>query len=408
MRSEDFDFDPLNEDTRRNPFPLYARARRDFPVYAHRNLPLLSVFRHADIMRIFRDPGTWSSNFSPFIQPYLLENPQLAEELPPFFATTDGEQHRRLRSLVNKAFTQKMVGTLEPGMRATVHELLDDALTLGELDLIQALTVPFPVRVIGQIIGVPEQDAPRFQQWSNELTQSQVQSVLKRPDPESIERHLKVTRDLHAYFRPLADERAAAPRADLISALAALQRESGRLSVPEMLQMLTVLLIAGNATTTAMLGNIIVELLAHPDQLARLRADYGLIPGAVDEVLRFASPVQAMPRLCTSDTELGDNYRIAAGQFVLIWIGSANRDEAVFERPDEFDVGRAFNPHIAFGFGLHACIGAYLARTEACIVLRALLERTRSFELINRQPLPLHSSFVARSYRSLPVRLVGA
>jgi cytochrome P450 len=174
-----------------------------------------------------------------------------------------------------------------------------------------------------------------------------------------------------------------------------------------MLQMLTILLIAGNATTTAMLGNLVVELLAHPDQLERLRADHSLIPSTVQEVLRYSSPVQAMPRLCVKSTLLA-GVDIAAGQFVLLWIASANRDEAVFDRADTFDIARTPNQHIAFGFGSHSCIGSHLASIEGSIVLRAILERTKSFELVNREPLPMHSSFVARSYRSLPVRLIAA
>ncbi len=205
----------------------------------------------------------------------------------------------------------------------------------------------------------------------------------------------------------MIEERRVKPREDLISALVAVQRDGEHLSYPELLQMLTVLLVAGNATTTALISNMVVELLAHPDELARLRNDPSLIPTAVDEVLRFASPVQAMPRLAARPTEL-HGRRVEAGQFVLVWIGSANRDPAVFERPDEFDVGRTHNPHLAFGIGPHSCIGSLLATLEGCVVLRAMLERTRSFEFTNDEPLPLHSSFVARSYARLPMRLVPA
>ena len=401
---EDFTFDPMDEETRRNPFPLYARGRVEHPVYAHRNLPVISVFRHADIMRIFTDPETWSSDFAIFIQPYLLTQPELAEELPPFFATTDGERHHRQRLLVNKAFTPRMVGALEASMLATARDLIDKAATEGVVDLIPAFTAPFPVRVIGRLIGVHEEDAPKFLRWSRDLTESQVQGILKPPDPGFIEAQIAATRALHDYFKVLVKQRSVDPRPDLVSALVALEEVGAQLSAPEMLQMLTVLLIAGNATTTAMLSNLIVELLAHPEQLKRLRADHTLIPSTVQEVLRFSSPVQAMPRLCAKQTKL-NGIDINAGQFVLLWIGSANRDEAVFDRPDDFDIGRTPNPHIAFGFGTHSCIGSHLASIEGCIVLRALLEQTRSFQLVNREPLPMHSSFVARSYRSLPVHL---
>jgi cytochrome P450 len=405
--AQNFAFDPLDEATRRRPFPLYDRARREFPVYEHSGLPVLSVFRYADAVEILKDADIWSSNFARVIQPYLFEHPELAEEMPPFFATSDGDYHRRLRSLVNKAFTPRIVRALVPAMRAAVNDLLDKALEQGEVDLVPALTAPFPIWVIAQLLGVPAEDAPKFQQWSRELAQSQMQGVLSLPGPELVERHIAATRAMHAYFRTLVEERRAEPREDLTSALVAVQSNGAQMTFPELLQMLTVLLLAGNASTTALISNMVVELLAHPDQLARLREDPGLVPTAVDEVLRFASPVQAMPRLAAKPTEL-HGRRVEPGQFVLVWIGSANRDETVFEEPDEFDVGRAYNPHIAFGIGAHSCIGSHLATLEGCVVLSAMLARTRSFELTNDAPLPLHSSFVARSYARLPMRLTPA
>lgn len=407
LEHRDFVFDPFDEETRRDPFPWYASARRHVPVYVHSGLPVVSVFRYSDVTQVLKDKDTWSSNFAPVIQPYLLARPELADELPPFFATSDGEYHRRLRSLVSKAFTPRMVRGLAAAMRETVDELLDDALAKGVVDLVPALTAPFPVRVIAELLGVPAEDSPRFQRWSRELTQSQVQGVLKLPEPDLIDRHIGATRAMHAYFRELIELRRAEPRDDLVSALVAAHDEGADISYPELLQMLTVLLVAGNATTTALISNLMVELLAHPDQLARLREDPDLIPTAIDEVLRFASPVQAMPRRAAKATEI-HGYPIEAGQFLLLWIGSANRDESVFERADELDVGRERNPHIAFGVGGHSCIGSHLATLEGCVVLRALLERTRSFEFIDDRPLPLHSSFVARSYARLPMRLVGA
>lgn len=404
---EEFVFDPLDEATRRNPFAKYARARREFPVYAHRGLPLLSVFRYADAVSLFGDSESWSNDFSIFIQPYLLEQPELAAEMPPFFATTDGERHRRQRILVNKAFTPRMVRALEPAMEAIARELLDQAIEQRETDLITALTSPLPVRIIGRMIGVADEDAGQFANWSRQLIEHQVQGILQRPAPETIERQIAATRNMHSHFRTLIAQRRARPQADLVSALLAAEDAGNRLSEAELLQMLTVLIIAGNATTTAMLSNLIVELLAHPAELARLRSDPALIPTAVHEVLRYSSPVQAMPRRCLKPVEISGR-KVEPGQFVLGWIGSANRDESVFERADVLDIGRTPNPHIAFGFGTHSCIGSHLAFVEGCVVLGALLARTRSFELTNREPLPMHSSFVARSYRSLPVRLEAA
>ena len=171
--------------------------------------------------------------------------------------------------------------------------------------------------------------------------------------------------------------------------------------------MLVALLISGYATTVALLANTIVELLRHPDQLARLRSQLGLLPTAIHEVLRFSSPAQAMPRICKVRAEIR-GFEVRPGEFVLNWIGSANRDESVFAAADRFDVARTPNPHIAFGFGPHACVGSYLAVREGIIVLRTLLERTRGIELAADAPLPLVSSFIARSYRALPLRVLAA
>jgi cytochrome P450 len=402
-----FEFNPLDEATRRDPFEHYARGRREFPVYAHQGMPLTSIFRYADVIEVFSDATTWSNDFSIFIQPYLLDHPELAAELPPFFATIDGDDHRRQRKLVNKAFTPKMVRALEPAMTEIARELLDRAIDDRETDLITAITSPLPMRVIARMIGVGEDETQDFARWSRELMENQVQGILTRPAPESIERSIAATRNMHSCFRRIVAQRRIAPEDDLVSALLAVEEHGRGLTEPELLQMLTVLIIAGNATTTAMMSNLIVELLAHPAQLARLRVDPTLIPSAVNEVLRYSSPVQAMPRRCIKPTVLS-GCAIEPGSFALLWLGSANRDESVFERADELDVGRSPNPHIAFGFGEHSCIGSHLAFVEGCVVLRTLIERTSRFELTNIEPLPLHSSFVARSYRSLPVRLAAA
>ena len=171
--------------------------------------------------------------------------------------------------------------------------------------------------------------------------------------------------------------------------------------------MLVLLLVAGNETTTNLIGNSVLELLAHPAALAELRADHDLVPGAIDEVLRFASPVQMDPRRATRATTV-QGVAVAPEEFVLCWLGSANRDEAAYDRPDEFDIHRQRSAHLAFGFGPHYCLGAALATLEAEIALRVLLERTRDFARVDDAPLRIHPSIVFRGVRSLPMRLVAA
>ena len=209
---------------------------------------------------------------------------------------------------------------------------------------------------------------------------------------------------MDAYFSVLADERRRRPREDLLTGLVQAELEGSHLTHAEMLRMLILLLVAGNETTTNLIGNAVLALLDHPDALARLRAERALLPSAVDEVMRWSSPVQMDPRRATRALEL-HGHSIDADQLVVCWLGSANRDEDVFPDGERFDVARTDNRHLAFGFGPHYCLGANLARLEAQVALAALLDRTRAFERIDDAPLPLHPSIVFRGVTALPLRL---
>jgi cytochrome P450 len=399
-----FAFEPLDPATRRDPYALYERGRREHPVHLHPNLPLrvASVFRYADCQEILRDPDTWSSEF-----PLVRQLGEVADLPPPSMIGTDPPAHTRLRSLVNKAFTPRIVQRLEPRMRALADELLDAALAAGEVDLVQALTYPLPVVVIAEILGIPAADRERFKRWSDEAIASLGLVFFGGLDPERIARQRRLFDEMRGYFVPLAEERRRRPQEDLLTGLVLAEHEGSRLDFEEMLSMLVLLLVAGNETTTTLIGNAVLELLAHPDAEKRLRDDPGCLPGAVEEVLRFASPVQFDPRRATRPVEL-HGVRLEPDDYVLCWLGSANRDEQVFERPDVFDVARARNPHLAFGFGPHYCLGANLARVEARVALGALLARTRRVERTDAGELPLHASPVFRAVSRLPVRLVPA
>jgi cytochrome P450 len=402
--AEPFAFHPLDPETRRDPYTLYARGRREFPVFVHAGLPLrvASVFQYADVQAILRDPATWSSEF-----PLRGQLAELEDLPPPSMLGTDPPQHTRLRSLVNKAFTPRITQRLEPRMRQVAHELLDRALEAGEVDLVEALTYPLPVTVIAEMIGIPPQDRARFKRWSDEAVASLGLVFVAGLDPERIARQRRLFEEMRGYFIPLAKERAREPREDLLTGLVQAEHEGSKLSYGEMLSMLVLLLVAGNETTTTLIGNAVLELLAHPDQERRLRDDPSLLPTAVEEVLRFSSPVQFDPRRATRRVEL-HGVQIEANDYVLCWLGSANRDAEIFERPEVFDVGRAKNPHLAFGFGTHYCLGANLARLEAQVAIGTLLERTRRFERVGADPLPLHPSPVFKAVTRLPVRLEAA
>ncbi|HTO52948.1 MAG TPA: cytochrome P450 [Myxococcota bacterium] len=396
----DFAFNPFDEATRRDPFATYARGR-ELRVHRHPGLPVVSIFRHADVIEVLRDPTVFSSVFPP--------PPGFGPDdvPPPNMLGSDPPEHERLRGLVNQAFTPKIVRRLEPRMEEIAESLLDDALQRRRVDLVQALTYPLPVTVIAEIIGVPAEDGPRFKHWSDELVSNLGSGLLGPPTAEQIEHNRKVVSELGAYFETLVALRRQEPREDLLSGLVAAELEGSKLSFDELLQMLILLLVAGNETTTTLIGNTALTLLEHPDELARVRAEPERIPSAIEEVLRFCSPVQLDPRCAAADTELCGE-KVAKGEIVISWLGAANRDPAVFREPDRFDGARKENRHLAFGFGTHYCLGANLARLEAQIALRVLLRRTRGFRLTSAEPLPLHRSFVFRSFTRIPVELEPA
>jgi cytochrome P450 len=398
-----FAFNPLDPATRRDPFPLYARARREAPVLLHEGLPvrLVSVFRYEDCQAILRDAQAWSNEFS-VLDEGGMEGPPRRSMLG-----SDPPEHTRLRGLVGKAFTPRMIQRLEPRMHAIADELLDAALEQGEVDLVQALSYPLPVTVIAEIIGIPAADRAKFKHWSDEAVASLGLVFLGGVDPERARRQQRLFDAMRDYFVPLAAERAKRPREDLLSGLVQAEHEGSKLDFEEMLSMLVLLLVAGNETTTTLIGNAAQALLEHPGEQKRLREDPGLLPSAIEEVLRFSSPVQFDPRRATRSGEL-HGVEIRENDFVLTWLGSANRDERVFERPESFDVGREKNPHLAFGFGAHYCLGANLARLEARVALGALLRRTQQFARADDEPLPLHPSPVFRAVTRLPLKLVPA
>jgi len=289
-------------------------------------------------------------------------------------------------------------------MTALARELVDDAVARGQVDLVEALTYPLPVTIIAEMIGVPTEDRAQFKEWSDAVVANLGVAFMGPIPEERIAEQRRIIGEMNEYFARLAEERRRRPADDLLSGLVAAELEGSRLSFRELLAMLILLLVAGNETTTTLIGNVVLELLDHPDALARLRADPALMPTAIEEVLRFSSPIQMDPRRATRALEL-HGQRIEEGQFVLSWLGSANRDETVFERADVFDITRDDNRHLAFGFGPHYCLGANLARLEAQVAVGVLLEKTTRIERVDDAPLPLHPSFVFRSVTALPLRL---
>ena len=395
---DEFFFNPLDENTRRDPYSIYA-AGRERRAYAHPGLGVTSVFRYDDCQGMLKDHQTWSSVFPP---PEGMSSDGFG---PPGMLGTDPPDHDRLRGLVNLAFTPRIIRQREQRMKEIASDLVASALAEGTVDIVQALTYPLPTMVIAEIIGIPTADRARFKQWSDEIVATLGLGLIgQQPDADEIAAALARRQKMGDYFKGLAEQRRSDPQEDLLSGLVHAEIDGERLDPDEMLSMLILLLVAGNETTTTLIGNCIVTLLDNPEQLDRLRSDPSLIVSAVDEVLRFSSPIQVDPRCATRDLEL-HGEKVSKDQIALAWIGAANRDPEIFDDPEEFDIGRENNRHLAFGFGTHFCLGSNLAKLEAQIALETLLERAPRLELASDEPLPLHPSFVFRSFKSIPVRL---
>ena len=394
-------YNPLSRQTAQDPYPVYAALRERDPVHRSGLMNAWLFTRHADIDTILRDHRLFSND----PRKGTLSRRQRAglpadDEFTMLFL--DPPDHKRLRALVNKAFTPKAVNALEPHIRSLLSSLLDDIDDPAGFDLMQTVAQPLPVIVIAEMLGIPPEDRAQFKIWSDQRART------LEPSIDARERALAdaANKALNDYFRPIIEERRAAPQDDIVSALAQAEEEGDRLTELEMLNMLRLLLIAGNETTTNLIGNGVLALLRHPDQLQRLRDDPSLIPLAVDELLRFDSPVQTDFRRALEDCEV-NGFPLKKRDNIVLLLGAANRDPDVFDEPDRLDVGRGDRSHLSFGRGIHHCIGAPLARLEGRIVLEMLLERYSQINLRGEQPR-FRNSIVLRGLESLPVRCVKA
>ena len=394
-------YNPLSARMAQDPYPFYAALRERDPVHRSRLINAWVFTRHADVDVILRDHRRFSND----PRKGTLSRRQRAN-LPSDDELTmlllDPPDHKRLRALVNKAFTPKAVNALEPHIRSLLGSLLDDIDDPAGFDLMEAVAQPLPVIVIAQMLGVRPEDRARFKVWSDQRARVLEPAI----DPRERKVAETASKALDAYFRPIIKERRAAPEDDIVSALAQAEEEGDRLTERETLNMLRLLLIAGNETTTNLIGNGFLALLRHPDQLQRLREDPSLIPSAVDELLRFDSPVQTDFRRALTDCEV-NGFAVRQRDNIVLLLGAANRDPDVFEDPDRLDIGRSEGSHLSFGRGIHHCIGAPLARLEGRIVLETLLERFSSMSLLSDRP-QFRNSIVLRGLRSLPIRCVRA
>jgi cytochrome P450 len=302
-----------------------------------------------------------------------------------WFIFFDPPRHTKLRALISKAFTPRVVANLEPRIRELSRQLLDQSIERGAMDLVADFAVPLPMLVIAEMMGVPAADWPRYRRWSDVIVNI-ANTVSKDEEAvRAIQEYRAVTAEMREFLPGLVAHKRAAHQDDLLTRLVEAEVDGERLTPEELLGFVQLLLVGGQETTANLISNAVLCFIENPDQLARLRAAPELLPAAIEEVLRYRSPVQWMPRATRRDVEVHGQV-IPAGKLVLPMIGSANRDPKQFRDAGRFDITRDSNPHIAFGHGIHSCLGAPLARMEARIALADFLERVEGFALASDEP----------------------
>jgi len=382
------EFDPYAQEHTEDPYPGYAWMRANDPVHHNATLDVWFLTKYDDVLSALKDPGTFSSERYLFLD----QNP---DDIVRNMQTIDPPRHDALREMARDAFSSRRVAALESFMRELVRSLFARFEGRAEVDLSNELCWPYPATVIFEMLGVPEADRAPFHGWAHAMAEH-----------GNVGPGLEATQAAAAYFEGLVAERVARPGHDLVSAMLSARSEDGQSMAPaEVASACYLVMTAGHETTTHLLGNALAILARRPDLWARLRAEPGLIPRAVEEFLRVVSPAQGLSRTTTRDVVIRGR-RIPEGSAVHILFASANRDEEVFERPEEVDFDRSPNRHLAFGFGVHFCLGAKLARLEARVALEELVGAMPDFELACER-VPRARSPLIRGLSGLPVRLLA-
>lgn len=403
----DVDYDPRRPAEIADPFPTFARLRAADPVHWSEILGGWVLTRYRDVRAVLSDRRLSADRITPF-RDHLAPAQQgemrdLLAMLGLWAVFNDPPEHTRRRGLLNKAFTPRAVAALRPTIAAVVERLAQGVAERERFDLIADFAYPLPATVIAGMIGVPAGDLDRFKLWSDDIAVF-VGSALATPNKR--ERALSGAREMADYFRAMVAEHRARPREDILSALIAAEEAGVGLSEDEIVASCILLLFAGHETTTNLIGNGMLALLRHPAERAALVGRPELMAVAVEEMLRYDGPTQAMTRIALEDIELegagGERRLVRRGERIFALLNAANRDPEVFDEPEAFRVGRTDNRHISFGYGPHFCLGAPLARLEAEIGVAALLARRPALALAG-DVLEWSDSFVLRGVKALPV-----
>ena len=384
--------DFFSDETRRNPYPLYEQLRSTSPVLRNAHSDFWMVFDYEGVWRALNDPATFSSRAAPPGGGAL-----------DWFIFFDPPRHTKLRALVSQAFTPRSVANLEPRIRDISRHLLDRVIERGEMDLAADYAVLLPMTVIAEMLGIPAADRSQLRLWADTLLNMIYTVTGGAEGARAVEEAIAASVEMSDYLARELAERRARPRDDLLTRLVGAEVDGERLSEKEILNFFQLLLLAGSETTTNLINNAILCFLEHPDQLDRLRAAPDLLPSAIEEVLRYRSPLQAVFRQTTRDVAMGGAV-IPGGKLVMAMVGSANRDPRQFRDPDRFDITREPNPHVAFGHGPHFCLGAPLARLEARVALPDLLERLENLAPASDQPWEPRRAFHVLGPSRLPLR----
>lgn len=378
---EDFNF--FDPEVMKFPFEFYEKARAEAPVYQLPGTDIYFITRYEDVKLVARKSKVFSSEFDTMMAPSE-PNPEVEEVLKTGYPgvatmlTRDAPAHNRYRALVNPAFSHKRVQELRPHMEQIVNELIDALPESGPVDFMEKVAVPLPVWVIADALGVPREDLPKFKHWSD-------QAVARFSGVTTPEQDVQIAKDIveyQHYFAAKIEERRENPGDDVVSALVHAEVDGELpLDVPEMLSIIQQILVAGNETTTATLAAGMVHLIERPDVLARLQEDPSLIGQFVEEVLRLETPSAGMWRIALEDAEV-QGVKIPKGSKLLIRWASANRDDEKFDRPDDVDLDRENTmDHVAFGYGIHVCLGHFLSRQELNVAFGIILKKLKSWKL---------------------------
>ncbi len=391
-----------------NPYPLLARLREKEPVYWSDGIGGWLLTRYDDILISFKQT-THYSNENRLGKAVEYLPPERRAKFKPFedhYATkgllhSDPPDHTRLRALVTREFTVMIVEKMRPRIQEVVDGLLDAAEKNGRMDVVPDLAAALPVQVIAEILGVPPPDRYLIRKWTDHILRFQ---GVNKPSEADLSRAQDALMEMRAYIKSMINERRRQPRGDLMGKFVAAESEGQRLSEAELINTCVTLFTAGHETTLSLISNTIYTLLANSDQYQLLRHDPGLLESAIEESLRYESPVSRQSRLMKDNTELAGK-KLKKGEIVFQMLNAANRDPAYFTDPDKFDIQRQKNRHIAFGQGIHFCVGAALSRTESTIAVGTALKRFPNLRLVDDKPDWDVSKRNSRVLRSLPVQL---